>query len=824
MISGVGWASGGPRLVAFRLRIELRAHWRSVLAAAVILGVAGGAALAAAAGARRADTATERLVQAARAPDVLVLPYSASAMDSLTSAALTAIPGVTSVQMLYGHLAMPVGHDVPDIAMIVPPEGGDPVAGELVRDGRRPDPTNPDEVIINENLANATGWRVGDTITLQTLPEVNFRNAEQYPDDSLERFMRGELGERRDFQVVGITLDVGDVQRTNETRMIFTKAYYDETHAGPVYAGIGVRLDDGRAGTGAFQTAVNELARGEPVTFQTSDSILAAEGRSLQPQVATLWAFAGVMALVAVVAWAQAARRRVRLSDEERATVRVLGVTTGGQRRVDLAYTVLVVIAGTTLAVLVGWVLSPLLPLGDARRVEPHRGADFDPAALLGGAALLFVLASTVGLVACRRAAGAGRARPARLPDLAARIGAHTPSAQVGMSHALGAGGNGVGAVSRSTLAGAAGGVLATLAAVTFSANLTRFERSPLEYGSGFDVLIDVGGVTDQRLDTTAVSSALAADSDVAAWVPLALATVDLDGHNTPTLAIGAGSGTPFGPTVVTGRLPTARDEIALGIVTARDRHVGLGDTITAGAQPMRVVGTVVLPGINDNDADRAELGRGATMTLDGMVATSRFESDGVTAERLIVRLAPGITPSDFAAHLPDLLPDGYGAAIQLTGEGLPQHVDQSLKPTEVLALGDVRVVPLALAALLALLAATTVGFALVTSTHRRRREFGTLATLGFTPGQIRSTVAWHASTVAVVASVVGVPLGVLVGRQAWLAVARQIGVEPVATMPWMAIALTLPVTLIVANAAAFVPAYRTGAVSPATALRSEAG
>src|SRR6266568_1627142 len=60
--------------VWLRLRAELRQQWRGLLALAVLLGVIGGIALTAAAGARRTDTAYPRFLRQSHAADLLVTP------------------------------------------------------------------------------------------------------------------------------------------------------------------------------------------------------------------------------------------------------------------------------------------------------------------------------------------------------------------------------------------------------------------------------------------------------------------------------------------------------------------------------------------------------------------------------------------------------------------------------------------------------------------------------------------------------------------------------------------------------------------------------
>lgn len=53
--------------VLMRLRADLRTRWRALLGLALLLGLIGGVALTAAAGARRTDTAYSRLLSWANA-------------------------------------------------------------------------------------------------------------------------------------------------------------------------------------------------------------------------------------------------------------------------------------------------------------------------------------------------------------------------------------------------------------------------------------------------------------------------------------------------------------------------------------------------------------------------------------------------------------------------------------------------------------------------------------------------------------------------------------------------------------------------------------
>ena len=109
---------------------------------------------------------------------------------------------------------------------------------------------------------------------------------------------------------------------------------------------------------------------------------------------------------------------------------------------------------------------------------------------------------------------------------------------------------------------------------------------------------------------------------------------------------------------------------------------------------------------------------------------------------------------------------------------------------------------------MLALFGARDLLHLLVVSVGRRRREMGLLKALGFVNRQVGATVPWQATTVALVGIVVGVPLGIAIGRVVWGAFAINVGVVPVyAAVPGLTIAALALGVLVVANALAVIPA-----------------
>ncbi len=67
-----------------------------------------------------------------------------------------------------------------------------------------------------------------------------------------------------------------------------------------------------------------------------------------------------------------------------------------------------------------------------------------------------------------------------------------------------------------------------------------------------------------------------------------------------------------------------------------------------------------------------------------------------------------------------------------------------------------------------------------------------------------------------------GLPLGVAGGRWAWALFAGSVGVSPSTTAPLDAVALTVPIALLLANTIAVGPGWAAARIKPAVALRNE--
>jgi hypothetical protein len=267
-------------------------------------------------------------------------------------------------------------------------------------------------------------------------------------------------------------------------------------------------------------------------------------------------------------------------------------------------------------------------------------------------------------------------------------------------------------------------------------------------------------------------------------------------------------------PVVLTaGRLPTAPDEIVLAPTTADHLHAATGATIrlSGGAHPVavRVSGLGFVPEGAHNGYDE-----GAWVTSAGYDRLFRGAHYGFKYHVSLISLRPGTNAAAAERRLSAI------AASVKGGSGITFDV---APPAEAqLVVKDVAALPLALGAFLVLLAVGAVGHALATAVTRRRGELAILRALGTTRLQSRLVMVTQASVLAAVGLLVGVPLGVAVGRFVWRLVAVD---TPLAYHPPLALwALVLigPLALLAANLLAAWPGQRAARLRSAQILRAE--
>ena len=792
--------------VRLRLASELRSRWRAWLAVTLLIGLFAGAVTAAAAGARRTDTAYPRFISWSKAPDIFIFSPSDPSITfaNLSARELSRIPEVTQIASGASFQALYPA----DINLVAPATTAIPEAllHRKMLAGREPNPARADEVTISFQLAKVHHLGVGDLLRVQ-LPSPS-EGEEPTPVPVA-------------LKVVGVDAAVSEFPPQTGTGTdvawatpAFYRANVDHLTS---YTTTVLRLRRGARDVPAAQAALSTLAGGKPITAFALAEQSANTQRSIHLQAVALWLLAGLLAVTAIMVLAQLLMRQTVLESADFPQLRSLGMTRRQLVAMGAGRGAVVGLAGGAVAALVALLISPLLPVGLARVAEPHPGFAVDATALgigvlasvllVTGAAVSASWRTAVAVAAPEGTRSSDRTRPSLVANNVARAAAPA-SVTAGVRLALEPGRGRTAVPVRSTIVGAVVGVVALATALVFGTSLTHLLRTPTLYGVRWDALVTTGA-TDE---VTAALPAVESDPRVAdlavgdAGFPLIIGRVRVDG-----MALKQTKGRGLMPLAQAGRVPSAPDEIMLGARTMAALHVRIGDRVQAslaGSPPVsyRVVGEGVFPSLSD----ALGLGTGAVATIPGFERGLAPGVDMPPPQTAFIRFRPG---EDKARAIADL-----DRRVSATGN----TVRVPDRPVDLVNFGRVQNLPVVLAALLGTLAVATLAHLLVTSIRRRRRDLAVLKTLGFSSGQVRSTVAWQATTLGFLAGLIGIPLGIALGRWVWIVFAHQLGIVPRPAVPFLTFLVLATVTLAVANLVAIFPGRAAARVRPALVLRSE--
>jgi len=283
-----------------------------------------------------------------------------------------------------------------------------------------------------------------------------------------------------------------------------------------------------------------------------------------------------------------------------------------------------------------------------------------------------------------------------------------------------------------------------------------------------------------------------------------------VDGKATPTWGTKALAG-DIELVILSGRAPRGPDEIAFAPATMKALGVSIGDAVKVGPAPARtarVVGEALMPSTSHTEYDQS-----AWMTLSGLEASlppvDQRGADDVW-DYVLVRWKPG---TEVAAAQKRL--QVFTANCPCGGQVQPL-------PAPIADLGRLRSLPFALGVFFALLAIATVAHALVTTVRRWRRDLAVLRSIGFTRGQARVAIAWQSTLLASAGVVIGVPLGIAIGRMIWRWLADSFPFVYSPPVAVVVVLLIVPAALVVANALAAGPARTAARIRPAEVLRAE--
>jgi len=795
----------------------LRNKWRSWFGLALLVALAGGSVLALGVGARRTNTAYPRFLSTERAADVQVFlndPTLAVPVEGLPEVAESA-------------LALVIFPTSTDFAPIVLLDGrlGQEVNRFKILAGRPLRPDRDNEAVLSFLVARRLNLRVGSTLTAHFLVGTPSGSPEGRPAPS----EASPATQAVSFRVVGIEAAPGEFPPRSATfnLPVYLSPAFLRTPVGAraqqtegSVKELVVRLRRGAEDVPAFLAGVERLSGGPANSIVFADQSAGVQ-RSLHLQAVALGLMAGFAALTTALILFQLLVRQSAEDAADDTALRALGMTSGQLLGSGMLRVGAMALAGATGATILATALSPLLPLGTARIAEPHPGFAVDVTALGLGAAGVLMLVGLLGAVALLRTTKSyGGAvnepvrslRPSSVGNVLGRSGAPVV-VTTGVRLALQPGRGRSAVPVRATVTSAAVGVAALAAALVFGASLTHLLATPGLYGATFDADVQSAGTSSevgQLVPALRADPAVAALAVATAGIPLEARRVRFGAVATTTV-----EGT-LDPVVIEGRLPTGPDEILLGSRTLNDLGARLGQTIEVTASfltrpvTMKIVGRGVLAAVVDNE----QLGQGGVITPGALTVFADLAQPGFSLPppgSVYVRFKPGTAKEQAIADLSD----------KLGGPGVV-FVYRPTVPSDVANFGQVRNLPEILAGLLGLVAAAAMAHLLVTGLRRRRRDLAVLKTLGLVPHQVSAVIAWQATTLALFAVVLGVPIGLAAGRTLWAAVAAQVGVVVQPQVPSLPLALLVPATMLVANLVAAGPAIVAGRVRPAIVLRSE--
>ena len=823
------------------LRADLRARWRAMAGLALLLGLIGGVVLTAAAGARRTDTAYPRLLQWARAAQVVVVP-TGNGLPTAYFTALGRLPQVASMSTtgLY-QTVLPTrrGQQLVPVDTMSSPDRALGISADRVKivTGRLFSPRAAGQAMINQKLADAEHLRPGGLLHLLLIPNSP-------KTGNPEPQLASPLAFRVSAVVTFDTQIVPGVGTNAEPTALLSPPFTATAASRRASYGdqAGIRLRPG-AGMDRFVSAAAALAKRYPASGGKIDLIslsgaTAATQRAIRPQAAALALFAGLAGLIALAVIVQLLSRQLTLDSAEFPVLRALGMTRGALVTLSLARTAVVTGAGGLIAVGIAIAASPFMPIGAARLAEPAPGIEVNLAVLAAGFAIfalvpLAVLVPAAWGAAARPQGPLGLGEPARVSHVS-RLGsllggAGSVTAGIGVRMAFEPGRGRTAVPVRSALVGTTVAVAAGLAAVVFGASLIGLVGTPHRYGQNWAQVLDLGfgGVT-----TRFGAKVLAREPDLAGVAAgnYGQVSIGTGQASVPAIGIDQVRGRDY-LTLLAGRAPSAPDEIVLGTQTLHTVHRRLGQTVRVtvdqivrppsygrASRTMRIVGVAVFPSFSRGSFAATDLGSGAA--VQAAVLSEPSPQTGCAGRTTcynfyLLRYRPG-------AHT---RADGARLQAAVTASGCPPGsctVTADQRPSDIRNYTGVRDTPLVLGAVLAMLAVATLIHVLLTSVRRRRPDLAVLKSLGLLPSQVLGTVLWQATALAAASLLVGLPLGILAGRWAWVLFAGSAGVAPEADIPVTLVLAAIPVTLLLAIVIAAGPGWAAARVRPASVLRAE--
>ena len=751
-----------------RVRLWTRRNVIRVMVAGSIIGVLGGLATGIAAGTIRTASAPARYTSAYGGdPDLLITQQSGRSLKNQ----IAQLPGVESIQGFVFVTAFLVAPTDGSLIFDPNPFAGDAESvGTRLTNGRFPDPTNPDEFVVNQELWNSLretyGTQLGDVFSVRSFDQGQL---EENFDPSSD-----PTGPTFAATLVGVTESPTDFDEPSQ-QVVFSPALLDvHSDVGVAQSLIAVQLRDG-VDPAAIMDSVRQMEGGIDAFAVPTRIVSSSARRAVTFQTNALWFVSALTILAAAAVIAQVVGRTLRLDESERQSMLALG-----WRHSDFAAErslegLVVASIAAPITGVVAYAITGLFPIGILRLFEPNPGARMDWAVVIAGAAAVttVVVATAVIIGHSRQRRYVAKSRGG-LPAILAARGAPV-ALTVGSRFATS---SVRGRSSWVSLSAGALMVAGLVGSTVVGMSLTEIVEQPSRWGVNYQTLF--GNPYTYAEDD--IIEPIAASPDVEAVTGINIGSVTINGSETATIGFDQAKGT-IAPIVIDGRLPLVEGEIGVGAEVQRRIGAGVGDTVeVAGAEgeprPFTIVGTIITP-------DSA--GNGAAMIFDSLAA-----------------LNPTATKNVALVDFRDGAPASSITRVSEIAFGPPEAL---ITPTSVRALQRVTAAPYLLAIVFVFLAVLGCAYLLTTSARSRHRDFSILRALGSESSQLRAIMHWHATVAGVIALVVGIPVGIVGARLVVSLLTDALGIVPGARLSLLALSVVLVTTLAVANVLALLPA-----------------
>ena len=814
------------------------ATWRrqrgGYLALIVLIGLVGGLALGSIAAARRTASSFSTFLAGTNPSDLTIVPAGGlSGYSQRLTRQMRRLPHVERVESYVALRASLVTGPTESRSLDSSVVMVGSVDGLLfnqdrfsVTAGRMADPTRPDEVVVTQTAAATLGLHLGQTLSV-----------------GLTRVSGPGPDRRLRLHIVGIGLLNREVVQDQIARfptyIVATPALTRSLLDDVALSYYGVQL---RGGARFVPDVESEFTATEHyfTDFQVASQLEAEAEQSIKPEALALGVFGGIAGLAALLMAIQAIARQLSAREEDLLVLRAIGGSPATTCLDGLIGVTGSIVTGSIVAIGVAVVFSPLAPIGPVRPVYPDRGINADWTVLgIGFAVLVGVLGASAALIAYldaphrvgqrRRSAD----RRSATVQLVAKSGLPI-SAVAGAQFALERGSGRTAAPTRWALLGGIIAMIVVATTLTFGSSLHSLVSQPRLYGWNWDYAVQssdgYGPVPNQA--TAMLSSDRTVISSSGVW----FATLQLDGVEVPVLL--AYPNAPVSPPIVQGHGLRTPNQIVLGATTLAQLHKHIGDVLqmryTSGFPPrpirLLIVGVATLPAIGIAEALHTSMAIGAIVPADNGSLTKQLGPEaypGCNGPNMVfLRVHGGVgSAGGFAAAR--RLATSANAVLSTEPQdsscgGNQASVLSVQRPAQIMNYRSMGTTPVLLAAGLAFGALVALGLALTASVRRRRRDLALLKTLGFTQRQLASAIAWQASIATVGGIVVGIPLGIALGRWLWTLFAQEIGAVPAPTVPMWWVAVAGLAAIILANVVAAVPGRSAARTPTALVLHDE--